>query len=244
MQTALLALQAHPRLKQTGVFVLRSAREIKNVASFDSVGKAVGRAIEKRARKKLGDVMNPADVNELEGVINPYDAVSTWWTSAMKEDIDDLHGRFFELFNTLLWYEFDSALLVGHSLLFREFIKRCLETNPESEIHKDRTLVHNLCKRKIGNTACLMLELDFSHPACLFDKNARAPSITHAHFLFGTSFEGSELEEVIRKGSNVWRARDKPQKPPIPPFFGFSEGRETRSRSESRLKLKIVPGER
>lgn len=127
VQTAIVALHLHPTVASSGITLLRSAREIKGVGSLDTVGKATGADILVRAEKTLlEEVEDSVKVQKYMQVdLELNDTVSEWWTGTEAVDTDaDVDDRLMDLFAFLQFSGGSAAIVVGHSLLFREILRR------------------------------------------------------------------------------------------------------------------------
>lgn len=56
-QTAVVALAGHPTVAKSGLKLLRSVREVKNIGGLDTLGVAVGDAIAVRVRTELAKIV-------------------------------------------------------------------------------------------------------------------------------------------------------------------------------------------
>ena len=114
-------------MASSGITLLRSAREIKGVGSLDTVGKAVNAEILLRAEKTLlEEVEDAAKVQKYMQVdLQLNDTVTEWWTGTEAVDTDaDVDDRLIDLFAFLQFSGGTAAIVVGHSLLFREILRR------------------------------------------------------------------------------------------------------------------------
>lgn len=175
LQTALLALQGHPSLRTApedggGLTLLRCAREVKGVGSLDSIGRATGSECLVRAQKLLLEELPEALFGDAvatacsTAVVCPGDAACEWWTGA--DDVDteaDVAERLTELLSTLQHARGSSAILVGHSLLFRELIRRCERHSHGAGLFatEQQELCARLCEGKLVNCGVLGLWLEF-----------------------------------------------------------------------------------
>lgn len=158
-----MALRGHPALEAQGVTLLRAAREIKGVGGLDSVGKAVGDEILARATSALAEELpdDPASVAAAATTrIIVNDAGAEWWTAADDADgADDVAERCADLAASIQFAPGDSAILVGHSLLFRDFIRRFGGAKLAAAAP---ALAARLAEGKLQNGGCLGLRLQFS----------------------------------------------------------------------------------
>ena len=174
LQTALLALQGHPSMRASasggGLTLLRCAREVKGVGSLDSIGRVFGPDCLVRAQKLLleelpevlfGDAVAAACST---ATVLPGDAACEWWTGA--DDVDteaDVSERLSEVLASLQHASGTSAVLVGHSLLFRELIRRLERAShgPGLFGSEQAELCARLCDGKLANCGVLGLQLEF-----------------------------------------------------------------------------------
>lgn len=163
LQTALLALEGHQGVVLGGVTLLRSAREVKGVGSLDSVGKATGEECLKRAHKMLLEEL-PEHAGHLDSAcgaaVHVNDAQAEWWTAA--DDLDseaDVQERLADLTQRLQFAPGRAAILVGHSLLFRELFRRLAS---HTLLEEQPQLAQRLQEGKLQNGGCLGLDMQFS----------------------------------------------------------------------------------
>eukprot|EP00668_Euglena_longa_P019016 GGOE01023703.1.p1 GENE.GGOE01023703.1~~GGOE01023703.1.p1 ORF type:complete len:458 (-),score=116.06 GGOE01023703.1:711-2084(-) len=182
IQTCLLALEGHPTLRQKGITLLSSAREIKKLGGFDSVGKASGDRIVARVKEQMCSIMPSQDVGRLIPRIDLYNTVSEWWTPLNSTDTTrSLNERFEDFMCTLKYREEKSMIVVGHSLFFLDLLNRYL--SPEFR-KKNPELSHDLRTRKLANVACMGLTIDFSQTY---------PQVVDAELMFGTALCGHKV---------------------------------------------------
>mmetsp|Transcript_15161 Transcript_15161/g.49734 ORF Transcript_15161/g.49734 Transcript_15161/m.49734 type:complete len:503 (-) Transcript_15161:390-1898(-) len=183
VQTAVLALHKHPTLMTGGLTLLRAAREVKGMGGLDVVGKAVGPEIMPRVWEKFTEVqagtesLNSDEIDLLQAVTEVHlnDSIVEWWTGS--DDIDteeEVMERLHDVLATLQFAPGRSAILVGHSLFFRELIRAfvtpgCAVTHPQC------------LDLKLENAGCLGLEIRFTNGA---------PEIFDLALLFGSEYQG------------------------------------------------------
>jgi broad specificity phosphatase PhoE len=204
LETALLTCRDHPALDPArggqDLMLFRNLREKKNgKMSLDTVGKATGPEIEVRVRKELMQTQGGAlDAAMVDVVLTPQidtnDCDSMWWTSASHGDSQSsLKMRFNELWGTLKYIKESSAVLVGHSLFFREMQRGFLGGAFK---RAEPALAKELHDKKLDNAACLYVKVRF--PGCAAGKPT-APEIVNARLLFGSRFKDKhEAEEGER----------------------------------------------
>lgn len=158
-----MALRGHPGLAAHGVTLLRAAREIKGVGGLDSVGKAVGDEILLRVTSALAEELpdEPAVVGAVAATrVCINDAGAEWWTAADDVDAaDDVMERCADLASSIQFAPGESAILVGHSLLFRDFIRRYGGAKLAAAAP---ALAAKLAEGKLQNGGCIGLRLQFS----------------------------------------------------------------------------------
>lgn len=77
VETCLLSLRGHPTLKQRGVSLISSAREVKNLGGQDTVGCAVGEGITARVQEELSVMIGEEEAAAIlteHGSIDAFDA--------------------------------------------------------------------------------------------------------------------------------------------------------------------------
>ncbi|CAK0880343.1 unnamed protein product [Prorocentrum cordatum] len=181
VQTCLLALRGHPALGAGPVRLLECAREVNSVGGVDSVGMAVGQAIEARVRKELADAIGEAETAQTMSPICPYScSTGEWWSRAgTSESKQEIRTRITHLLSALVAAPGDACALVGHSLLFCElFRERCsadlASRRPEA--------VERLSGAKLGNAACCRAEVALNPDTGAFE-------IVDVSLMFGSCFE-------------------------------------------------------
>jgi broad specificity phosphatase PhoE len=203
LQTALLALQGHPAADRQGIMLLRNAREVKGVGSLDSIGRAVGPECLVRAQRSLLEELPESLFGDSVATacaaskISYNDAVSEWWTAA--DDVDneaDVSERVSDLLCSLQYSSLlaapssscstsssNAAILVGHSLLFRELYRRCEQHSTAAGLFaaEQPEMAQRLREGKLSNAGVLGLRLEFSR--------GRA-RIRDARLLFGATVVG------------------------------------------------------
>ncbi len=174
-----MALRGHPAVAAHGVTLLRAAREIKGVGGLDSVGKATGDDILARATSSLAEEL-PDDSATVAAAaatrVSVNDADAEWWTAADDADgADDVAERCADLAASLQFAPPGAAILVGHSLLFRDFVRRysCAKF-----VQAQPDLAAKLAQGKLQNGGCLGLRLQFSRGRV---------RIVDARLMFGSS---------------------------------------------------------
>jgi len=175
IQTALVALQGHPTLRNKGFTLVSDAREIKGIGGLDSIGVAKGADnIRSRVEGEFLDLYShkaalsddpmytPARIVDslLSPKLDAGDALDEWWTSAFNKDkTEDVDVRLNELLNSIKFSQSSSLVLVSHSNLFRALLGRRV-----ANTLRDRS--PELCKEaadhKMRNCAVIRLEIDFS----------------------------------------------------------------------------------
>mmetsp|Transcript_38238 Transcript_38238/g.75280 ORF Transcript_38238/g.75280 Transcript_38238/m.75280 type:complete len:548 (-) Transcript_38238:85-1728(-) len=159
--TALLTLQDH-KVAQEGLTLLRTCREIKNQAGFDTVGKVKGVKIIQRSLKKISKLLGEQAAKACTVPVDPYDAISEWWTrSKEKDDKKYMDKRYHDFFKTLRYCGHDTIVVVGHSLFIREMCRRMI--NGKSRCAQTK-LAEQLKEFKLDNAACLRTVVEFPDP--------------------------------------------------------------------------------
>lgn len=204
VQTALLSLHAHPTLREGGVTLQRNLREVKStLGSLDTLGVEVGAEdIKRRARdslakacgttgrrgkKKCDDAAPPPLTDEeVAARVDPIelrtnDVASKWWTPKNKHDDEKVLGRRMDaLMGTLRYLPSDSAILVGHSLIFRHVMRTYLPDDFDAAEGGETR--EELMARKMGNAAVAAVDVRF--PA--FPEEDNRFEIVRVEFLFGS----------------------------------------------------------
>ena len=203
VQTAMLVLHGHPMLgsmeggaaggtERCKLTLLRAAREIKRgVGSLDSVGKCPGGPeLVARCARMLREELPPGLFEQLiqaacdESLVDVNDTAGVeWWTAADDVDTDgDVGLRVADLLSTLQFAPGNSAVLVGHSLLFRDLMRRLTLTSSTAfgaVPPAAASLCAQLCEAKLCNAGCCALRLSWGRGG--------AVRITDARLLFGST---------------------------------------------------------
>ena len=179
----------------------RSLREVKStIGSLDTIGIERGDGVLRRAAEKLRDACHGgvpdaayavSAVAAMRAETDANDAFGRWWTSRddadSKEEMDDRVDDFFE---TLRLEASDAAIVVGHSLWFQHAVGRlCRRSGSAAFVARDGDLVAKLTREKIGNCACVGLDV-------AFDARTGEASLEDALFLFGSGAGGGLTDDA------------------------------------------------
>ena len=188
IQTAVLTCHGHQHLGGKGnknLVLKRNLREKKNKAlSLDTVGQAVGDGIAKRVLEQLIEEKwkeDPETAQKYMQTIDYNDCNSTWWTGISHGDSKGmLTSRYDELWAFLKYMKEKSAVLVGHSLFFREMQQRYLD---EEYCGQDKKFTDRLKAHKLDNASCLYIRVRFPKPESMIKMD---PTIVQAELVFGS----------------------------------------------------------
>jgi broad specificity phosphatase PhoE len=188
VQTCLLALEGHPTLADRGILLVSDAREVKGRGGMDCVGVAVGSAVRERALRCLQDAgaCTDAQLGAAGAVdIDAGDASSPWWTpQEHKESEAEVRQRVQDLLARIRFLDGRSAIVAGHSLLFKSLASWC----QSPALRESRAEMAADMKRfKMQNCGVMELELDFRRPS--------SECIVGARMCFGTDFARHERRE-------------------------------------------------
>ena len=191
----MICLHGHPTLTQQKqrIHLLRSVREIKTTFGVDTVGCVWGEDIAVRALEGLAMHLGHDKAVRYEHDVDAFDARSgPWWTPIHRKDKKhDLDVRYAEFFATFSLMEFESCIVVGHSLFFREMCARFMS----DELHRSKpALYSNLKTLKLKNASCVRLDIDVSNPA--------APRIVDADLFLDAEFVKKEGSKGGKGGSS------------------------------------------
>ena len=132
-----------------------------------------------------------------------------WWTPESNKDSKaSIKARLAELWAELKYIPEKTAILVGHSLLFREMCRQHLSAD---FIQANSEFAQQLKALKMANAACLFVKVRF-YPVT---DNNRPPEIVDAKLMWGTRLKGQheadesndfeadeDAEPLSRKESN------------------------------------------
>jgi len=198
VQTALVALHSHPTLRDRGLRLQRSMREVKNtLASLDTIGDKIGGDdIKAKACQCLADVGVTKTETSLawarDVVFDENDVLSNWWTTKSGLDCDtDVEERLADFMSTVQFVPEASIICVGHSLFFRELMRHYIAKGSRLELSQP-DLVEGLRTQKMANAACLRVDVFFPQPE-VCGGPAPVPEIVAAEFMWGTGLAGKEI---------------------------------------------------
>jgi broad specificity phosphatase PhoE len=175
IETAMLTCESHPAMGK-GITLLRNIREIKNFGSFDTVGKYEGDEIVSNVRKIVQNDIGADFGTAINFNIN--DAYGPWWTPLeVKENHDDVHARFIDLWNYLHYgTDAEIIILVGHSHFFRHMMKDYMSKEFKS---REPAWTKKLESCKLDNGAGMLVTVDWL-------PNEAEPVISDASLVFGS----------------------------------------------------------
>ncbi|MDP2437075.1 MAG: histidine phosphatase family protein [archaeon] len=182
IQTCFLTMDTHPGFFR-GAIALPSLREAKNLGGLDTIGKVSGDKIRSRFISQLQKTLS---AEQFAALNLGYDldlsrCPHPWWTPAgNKEGPKTLARRIHDFVSTIQFSGSDQpVILVGHSLLFKEFVKTHL-----SEAFKaaQPAFAAKLAAHKLGNASCLAVDVVFQ------DWPLPLAEIVNAELMFGGDF--------------------------------------------------------
>ena len=228
LQTALITLSGHPTLVARGAARTASMREVKNrVTSLDTVGIEVGS--EKIRARAIAEMQAEGGKLTLDGsaagleaarwarvqreaaavALDANDAAGPgpWWTPKSEADAnsDALDHRLADWFTTIRFAPTSNVICVGHSLFFREVLRRCIG---DAFIAANGERAAQLKKCKMANAGCLRVQLYFPpidvQPVALGAKGGPvAPSTppgSPAPYSPGMKVKRRSIDGVVAKG--------------------------------------------
>ena len=169
LQTAIVSLRDHPCVRKQGIKLLPRVREIKRSFAMDTVGVARGKCVVERAFTLLNKTSPTplGEMNALQSLIDTAEVQPVWWTRLGGLDSErDLKERMHDLLCRLRYSNAKTSILVGHSLFFREFLRKYLS---HDFLSRQPTLAHQLRNHKLSNAGVLRLRLDWSSKQCISD---------------------------------------------------------------------------
>ena len=226
LQTALITLSGHPTLVARGATLTASMREVKNrVTSLDTVGIEVGS--EKIHARAIAEMQAEGGKLTLDGsaagleaarwarvqreaaavALDANDAAGPgpWWTPKSEADANSeaLNHRMADWFTTIRFAPTANVVCVGHSLFFREVLRRCMG---DAFVAANSERAAQLKKCKMANAGCLRVQLYFPpidiQPAALgVKKGPSAPSaLGSTPGTPGSSPSRLSIDGVVAKG--------------------------------------------
>lgn len=199
IETALLSMEGHPALLSHGLILFSVIREIKRIGGLDTVGIAIGDAIEKRVRSEVAMVLGAKRADELVSI--PFDINDTnnpWWTDMASYDSEkEQQERVQEFLTFSRFCESKIPVFVGHSLFFKAFYSRRIS----DELLKNRKhLSEHLKKFRLSNASMMAVTV-----AYLDKENGMSDAvIIDADLIFGGGFHGSlTIDEINAKSINI-----------------------------------------
>jgi broad specificity phosphatase PhoE len=127
-QTAVVSLDGHPTVKQQGVTLLRTIREIKkSSAGNDCRANKCGHDVSKRVQSELGKIVGLEEAEAMMPEVDLNDTRSKWWTEKRKDGESDRHTRVMDFLSYVEFLSQHSAIVVGHSNFFHDLVSRCLD---------------------------------------------------------------------------------------------------------------------
>jgi hypothetical protein len=174
LQTAMIGFMGHPCAAESGagISLVCSAREVKTLGGFDTVGIATGQSVLERACTQSEGHLADGELEALRSTkLDLREVASKWWTSVVDYDTSDTIGR--RIRELLLRIRYDScvsgddgaeerrpsiAIVVAHSLIIREIIRRC--TVPGSRFDATE-LAKELAVGKLENGGTIALDIGF-----------------------------------------------------------------------------------
>eukprot|EP00930_Biecheleria_cincta_P083984 TRINITY_DN73484_c0_g1_i1.p1 TRINITY_DN73484_c0_g1~~TRINITY_DN73484_c0_g1_i1.p1 ORF type:complete len:483 (+),score=63.27 TRINITY_DN73484_c0_g1_i1:54-1502(+) len=201
-QTAVVALQHHPKVRSGQHILLRSNfREIRNFGGLDTCGDRQGEDIPVHVLGELQELYSEASRLEEHGMhalddteqglsleerlafvlqrmdstnINPNNTTNEWWT-AVKEDEEDAYERVVELLIQWKLSQHQTIIGVGHSDFFRLLCSKFLSP---SCLEQYSDVARQVSHKRIANCGVMALHADFTRPV--------SSCITDIHLLFST----------------------------------------------------------
>eukprot|EP00048_Salpingoeca_helianthica_P000309 m.40751 g.40751 ORF g.40751 m.40751 type:complete len:503 (+) comp10390_c0_seq1:113-1621(+) len=166
VQTALVALHAHPTLTRRGLVLLPPARELKRSYAVDVVGGAVGEEIVSRClvllERASPGISAACRLEEIKGCVDASAAEGTWWTRLHSTDSPTAIAlRLHDVLCRIRYSPARSVILVGHSLFFRELLKQHLSP---TLAHTDPALAARLTTHKLSNAGVLRVTMRWDTP--------------------------------------------------------------------------------
>jgi broad specificity phosphatase PhoE len=250
LQTAMIGFMGHPCVNNSGpgISLLCSAREVKTLVGFDTVGIATGPSVKARACQQLQRYLAEDELDALRSTKLCLDEVnSKWWTSVV-DTSETVNCRIREL---LLRVRYDTctdvdateapvvAVVVAHSMIIREVIRYC---TVEGSRFASTELSQQLVAGKLENGGAVALELQFADhhhanraralPQVMAGSSTRPPplaQIENATLLFGTrlKFSGGSSDGAAFASAKATQAKrrqqQQQQQQPDQPVFGSAE---------------------
>lgn len=162
VQTALVALAAHPTLRHQSIVLVPECRELTYpVGGFDSIKGHTGGALSHQVLRRARKVVDGRSLLPIERGVARLDAselVKTHWYGF--ESRKDASNRLRTFMDRLCSVPDTTIIVVGHSLFFQALIANFAD--PKAK-RRDPTLRH-LAHHKLKNAAVARLILNCSNP--------------------------------------------------------------------------------
>lgn len=179
----LLAGRARAEGSQAEFVVMANAREKQTLGGFDTWSTEIGEDVPKRTLAELRALYGDDDD---KGVLSAFSQINVdaqevqdcWWVDGA-ETSAQLDERLHEFMSQLLFSPHRTIIVVGHSMFFREVLRRFL---CDDFRQRDPEFCRGASSRKITNCGVVMLNLD---PTRAIDEGP----IASAEFVLGTGFE-------------------------------------------------------
>ena len=198
VQTAVLALRGHETFSSKGMVLCRNIREVKRtLVSFDTVGIETGaESILAHARKELDGMLDDASLDNIFAQcmdkVDSNDTLSDWWTpSTEREASESVDIRVHYVMEMLKYMPHDSAILVGHNIFFRRFLRTYLS---EAFKNEEPLLAENALYGKLSHAACCKLTIEFDPDPLKDDRILRLEPLFGSTFIPPASATNSDIK--------------------------------------------------
>lgn len=183
VETAMLAMHAHPTVVRSSVRLVTHVREIKRSYGLDSVSRLTGDEIAQKALVELQDRVGPEHFAR-KMKFDPHDTGAPWWTPISVTESEQVIGeRIEQFFESIKYADISSCVVVGHSLWLREICRRYSTREFDS---KNPELSKNLKYDKLKNAGVVRLD---------FDLSSRLPLLVAARPLFDSKFKVKQRKD-------------------------------------------------
>jgi broad specificity phosphatase PhoE len=195
LQTAVISMEGHRCLGQSGITLYSVIREVKRLGGLDTVGIECGEGIAKRLRSEFYQhTPHFLEKDKLDHLLASFplevnDADQPWWTAMTStERTVEQQERVREFLTFARYCDAKLPVFVGHSLFFKAFYSRRLS---HELIANRQSLSENLKKFRLSNASMLAVTVRFQDK----ENGTSDAMIIDADLIFGGGFHGVGVDD-------------------------------------------------